>query len=77
MFEYTFKTGDKINILTPFCSNLSEVDRSESKSPDSIKSVSVYPNGFKIETTQTADKIIVKTNKELVDNGDGTMSVRL
>ena len=77
MFEYTFTDGE-IKILTPFCSDLSQIKHEViSQTPDCIHSISTYPNGFVIESFVYNNKIIHKTNKPLVKNSDGTFSVQL
>lgn len=78
MFEYVFTSEEpKKKILTDgFCSNIHDAKHETLKqSPDCIHRRSTYPNGFVIETKQYADKIIIRTNWELSDNGDGTISV--
>ncbi len=76
MFKYTFLSGD-IKINTPFCTNFNDIKREITQTPECIKSKSTYPNGFTIKSVQYADKIEITTNKELIDNGDGSFSVNL
>lgn len=65
----------RIKILTPFVKNLAEI-KSETKIVDGVTySRFEYPNGFVLETEQTAEEINVKTNRPLIDNGDGTYSI--
>lgn len=40
-----------------------------------ITTTLTYPNGFVITMVQTADEIKVSSNRPLIDNGDGTMSI--
>jgi len=42
---------------------------------DCIHHRSTYPNGFVIEMIEYADKIIIKTNRELKDDGNGNFTV--
>lgn len=76
MFEYTITSGE-FKILTPFVDNFDDVKKEITQSSDCVKNVSHYPNGFTVEFTQYANKIEVKSNKELINNGDGTYSVKL
>ena len=78
MFANVFTSEDpEKDILTDaFCSNLHAFKHEILKqSSDCIHRRSTYPNGFIIETEQRAGKIIIRTNWELSDNGDGTISV--
>ena len=36
---------------------------------------STYPNGFIVETITLADRIIIETNRELLNNGEGHFTV--
>lgn len=76
MYTYTFTSKDS-SILTPFVDNLNDVKKEITQTPEYIINKSTYPNGFIIEMTQYSDRIEVKSNKELIDNGDGTYSVKL
>lgn len=73
-YVYTF-AGTEAKIHTPFCSNLNEIINEFTQTPECIQTISKYPNGFVIEMNQYADMIIVKTNKRLLANQDGTFSV--
>ncbi|WP_443660455.1 hypothetical protein [Clostridium algidicarnis] len=76
MFEYTFTTEKEL--LTPFCTDFKQIkNKLISQTPECIHRVSEYPNGFVLEIIQYNNKIIFKTNKELIDNNDGTLSVKL
>lgn len=75
MFEYIF-TSD-IEVLTPFCKDFSQIKKETKVYPGYIHDISVYPNGFQAETFQYPDKVIMKTNMELINNNDGTFSVKL
>lgn len=76
MFEYIFTTDKKI--LTPFCTDFKQIkNKFISQTSECIHIVSEYPNGFVLEIIQYNDRIIFKTNKELIDNNDGTLSVKL
>lgn len=78
MFEYVFTSEDpEKEILTDgFCSSIHDVKHEIlNQSSDCIHRRSTYPNGFIIEMEQRAGEIIIRTNWELSDNGDGTISV--
>lgn len=76
MYEYTLTNGEKTIDTSGFCENLSDVKKEIlSHTADCIHYRSTYPNGFIIEMLEYTNKIIVKTNRELRDNGDGTLTV--
>ena len=79
MFEYVFtpEDSDKKILTDGFCSNIHDDVKHETlkHSPDCIHLRSTYPNGFIIEMEQYTGKTIIRTNWELSDNGDGTISV--
>nr|DAF69107.1 MAG TPA: hypothetical protein [Bacteriophage sp.] len=74
MYEYTVTTGQKSTIFTPGCNNFSDID-TEVVSYDGYSILkSTYPNGLYVEMHQYADKIIIKSNRELIKNDDGTFT---
>ena len=75
MFEYILTENKKL--LTPFGIDLKDIKKETIQMADCIIDKSIYPNGFIIESHQYSDRILLRTNKELIDNGDGTMSVKL
>lgn len=77
MFEYTFPAGSDFKILTPFDIDFNDIKKEITQTAEYIRNLSTYPNGLILDTLQYPDKIIIKSNKELVDNGDGTISVLL
>lgn len=76
MFEYTI-TG-KFNLNTPFVEDFSKVQKELiSQTEDCIHFKTTYPNGFVMETKTFSDKVILKSNHELIDEGNGNFSVKL
>lgn len=76
MYQYIVTSKDPVNISTPFCSNMDEIKQEIiSRSVDCNHVRSTYPNGFVVEMIQLSDKIIVETNRELIDNGNGNFTV--
>lgn len=76
MYEYSFTNGKKKIDTSGFSYDLSEVKTEVlSHTADCIHMRNTYPNGFTIESLTYADKIIFRTNRELRDNGDGTLTV--
>lgn len=78
MFKYTLTpASDDLKILTPFVTDFNDVKKEITQTSDCIINVSHYPCGFTIKITQYANKIEIESNKELIDNGDSTYSVKL
>lgn len=75
MFEYIFTK--EVSIVTPFECNFNDIKKEITQTPDCIRNYSTYPNGVILDMYQYCDKIIVKSNKKLVDNNDGTVSIIL
>lgn len=79
MFEYivTKDSGD-FNIQTPFVKDFKEINHEViSQTPECIHSRDSYPNGFVIETKAYADRILVKSSHELINDGVGNFSIKL
>ncbi|GAA0103293.1 hypothetical protein UT300012_40100 [Paraclostridium bifermentans] len=75
MFEYLFASD--FTVLTPFCTDIKQIKKETKVESGFIHDISIYPNGFIVENFQYPDKVIVKTNMELIDNNDGTFSVKI
>lgn len=76
MFKYELKTSKEV--LTPFCNDFKQIkSKVISSSSECLHKLSVYPNGFILETLQYRNKVILITNKPLINNNDGTLSVLL
>ena len=74
MFEYVTNAGDKLKILTPFDIKFTDINTETITANDYIKVKSTYPNGLIIEATTYGHKIVLLSNRELIDNGDGTFT---
>lgn len=78
-YKYTyFQFDGDTKIHTDFGIDFSEIQQNIiEESTERIIRESIYPNGFAIKMEQTADAIIFYTNKELIQNDDGSYSVKL
>jgi hypothetical protein len=74
MYEYVLKAGSDVLVKTPFNIDFNDIKRVVTQAVNHIISVSTYPNGLVVEIDQYADKIILRSNRELIDNGDGTFT---
>lgn len=75
MFEYEFKEVGTVN-TDGFCKDFKEIKQEILKqTPECIHRRSIYPNGFILETEQYSNKIVIRTNWELLKNDDGSFSV--
>ena len=77
MYEYIFKVGSEASIDTSsFCKDFKEIKHENiSVAPDCICMRSTYPNGFIVDVEEYADSIIIRTNRELIDGGNGAFNV--
>lgn len=76
MYEYVFTDQKKRIDASGFCKNTSEIKTEIIHQTESLVHAKfTYPNGFSFESETYEDKIIIRSNRELVDNGDGTLSV--
>mgnify|MGYP005775699337 CR=1 FL=1 len=77
MFNYSFNSSDgDIVIKTPQVNNFNDIKKEIKQTADCIINHSIYPNGLDITMSQLADKIIISSNKELLENDDGTYSFK-
>lgn len=78
MFNYSFNPNENFKINTPFCTNIKEIDyKVISHTANEIHSISTYSNGFIYESIYSTDKILISTNKPLIQNADGSFDVKL
>lgn len=77
MFEYVFTPESKSGKINTegFCNDMSEIKQELISQTDScVHHRSTYPNGFILESEQYADKIIVRTNWELIPDENGNFN---
>lgn len=72
MFNYSVNVGEKLTIKTPNVQSFSDIKIEKKQTADCIINHSIYPDGTDVTFTQLADKIIISSNKELIQNNDGT-----
>lgn len=76
MFTKTFPFGSDPEIKTPKVNSMNEVKVSSEQTANCIKSKYEYPNGLIFEIEQYFNKIILTSNKELVQLEDGTYTFK-
>lgn len=73
MYQYsTTSKDDSIQINTPGITSNKDITVVSTTKDDCIITKSTYPNGFCIESIQYANKIVLKCNRELIKNEDGS-----
>lgn len=72
MFVYSVKVGEKLVIKTPNVKNFSDIKIEHKQDEECIINHSIYPDGTDVTFTQLANKTIIASNKELVQNDDGS-----
>lgn len=77
MYEYKFEPVEDIHIDTSsFCKSVKEIKQENmSMTPECICVRYIYPNGFIMEVEQYAGRFVLRTNRELIDGGNGTFCV--
>ncbi|TWH49579.1 hypothetical protein [Sporomusa sp. KB1] len=76
-YIYTFPTGTNVSIKTPYGLKSEDIKTEITQTAKCNRCVSTYPNGLVLDISQYADLTIIKSNKKLLDNNDGTMSIEL
>lgn len=74
MFKYTVNPGEKATIHTPFGLKFTDIKTETITNNEYTKIKSVYPNGLVLEMTNYGNKIELLSNRELINNGDGTFT---
>lgn len=70
-YNYSITVGESFNIKTPKVHSIDDITKKIKSDGEILINHSIYPNGFEIKLTQTAKKIIISTNMELVKKDDG------
>lgn len=72
----TYLIKGNFELLTPNVERLDDIQKEIVQSAECIKNISTYPDGTILEITQFADRTIIKSNREIVENGDGRFTLR-
>jgi hypothetical protein len=77
MYKYIFETGSEFSIDTSsFCKDFKEIKHENiSLTSGGICMRSTYPNGFSVDVEEHADRIILRTNREFINDGNGRFSI--
>lgn len=73
-YVYIVLPDSEVKILTPWCKSLHDVKTTIEQYPDKVVNHSVYPNGLDLYMENHGDKIVVRSNRSLIENGDGTFT---
>ncbi len=76
MYNYSVNANEKLTIKTPDVEKFSDIKIENKQTKDCIVNHSIYPDGTDVTFTQLANKIIISSNKELVQNDDGSYSFK-
>lgn len=76
MYNYSINANEKLTIKTPDVEKFSDIKIENKQTEDCIVNHSIYPDGTDVTFTQLANKIIISSNKELVQNDDGSYSFK-
>lgn len=64
-----------LEIKNPKGLDLNSIQKDIIQTSDCITTTMTYPNGFILTMVQTAEEVKVSSNRPLIDNGDGTLSI--
>lgn len=77
VFNKTLRPGQSMKIKTPGNHSIDDIGKHLKSNGEVIINHSLYPDGFEVKMTQIGtDKIIVTTNMELIENDDGSFSIK-
>ena len=73
-FTYIIESGAELKIHTPGIEDFSQINTQTVQRADCIFMQSDYPIGWHIEAEQYTDRIVLYSNKPLVQNADGSFN---
>ena len=76
VFNYSVAPGESFKIQTPGNHSFDDIVKNIKTDGQVTINHSLYPNGFDVKITQLYNKIIITTNMELIENADGSYSVK-
>lgn len=74
LYTYIFK-GTNANISAPWISDMSQVKTESIQTATKITMRAIYPNGVILDITQEATQSTICSNRQLIQNADGSYSV--
>lgn len=76
VYNYSINPGESFKIKTPGNHAFNDIVKNVKSDGQVIINHSLYPNGFDVKMTQLYNKIIITTNMELIENDDGSYSIK-
>lgn len=74
VFTYIFE-GTNCSISAPWLSDMSQVKTESTQTPEKITMRATYPNGVILDITQEVTQSTIYSNRQLIQNPDGSYSV--
>lgn len=71
---YVVLPESEVHINTPWCKSISDIQNSIEQFPDKIIQRSLYPNGLDLILENYGDRVVIRSNRPLIDNGNGTFT---
>ncbi len=75
VFTYIIEAGRNLKINTPGITDFSQIKTQAEQRADCVFMQSDYPNGWHIEIEQYVDRIVLYSNKPLIQNDDGSFDL--
>lgn len=66
MYNYSFNENGKFSIKTPQVNSFSDIKTESKQSSDCIITHAVYPNGLDLNITLLAGKLLITSNRKLI-----------
>lgn len=74
MYTYIFE-GKNCSISAPWITDMSQVKTESAQTPTKITMRATYPNGVILDITQEATKSTIYSNRQLIQNEDGSYTI--
>lgn len=76
MYTYIIQGENlKVSVSAPWLSDMSPVKTEPTQTPEKITMRATYPNGVVLEIVQEATQATICSNRQLIQNEDGSYSV--
>ncbi len=72
MYNYSFKDNGNFFIKTPEVNSFSDIKTDTKQTADCVVTHAVYPNGLDLSISILSSRLIITSNKKLIQNADNS-----
>lgn len=72
MYNYSFKDNGNFFIKTPEVSSFSDIKTETKQTDDCVITHAVYPNGLDLNISILSSRLIISSNKKLIQKDDNS-----